>query len=400
MNLKRMQHLDVNGKRVLVRFDLNVPMDDDERVTETTRLTRVKPTIDYLRAHNAKVIIMAHLGRPIGHDTALSLQKIVDACSEAWGCDVKFSPTSIGEEAQNNIAGMQNGDVLLLENIRFQSGEEKNDPAFARELAGLGDVYINDGFSVSHRAHASTEGIAHYLPSAAGLSMQAEIDAIAASVENPVRPVMAIIGGSKVSTKIAVLENLVSKVDFLVIGGGMANTFLLAQGHDIGASLAEPDLTETAKKVLRIAKEKNCTIILPTDVAASFSLDAPTEIYNGSTESLPAGYKIFDIGEQSIMAIKNAIAQCKTVLWNGPVGVFERPPFDHGTVQIARAIAQDFHERKITTVAGGGDTLSAIDKAGLKDEDFTYLSTAGGAFLEWLEGKELPGVKILLAGKK
>lgn len=395
--IKRLQNMDVTGKRVLVRFDLNLPINEEGMVTETTRLERVKGTVDYLRDKGAKTIVMAHLGRPKGEDKNLSLAQIIDETQKIWGCPVAFCPAFSGNVAQEAIGAMNNGDVLMLENIRFDPREEKNDPSFVAELAALGDVYINDGFSVAHRAHASTEGLAHVLPSAAGLSLQAEIDAITAAVENPTRPVMAIIGGSKVSTKLAVLENLAARMDYLVIGGGMANTFLLAQGFDIGGSLAEPDLVGTAKKVLATADAHGCQIILPIDVTATLSFDAPTDIYRGLAGNLPDGYKIVDISEQTAALIVEKIGQCKTVLWNGPLGVFERPPFDWGTVQIARAVARNVHERGITAVAGGGDTLSAVDQAGLKDEDFTYLSTAGGAFLEWLEGKVLPGIAALKA---
>ncbi len=395
--IKRLQDIDVNGKRVLVRFDLNLPINEEGVVTETTRLSRVKPTVDYLRKHGAKTIVMAHLGRPQGEDSSLSLAQIIDEAQKQWETSVAFCPAFSGDKAAQAIAGMHDGDVLMLENIRFDPREEKNDPSFVKELAALGDIYINDGFSVAHRAHASTEGLAHVLPSAAGISMQKEIDAIASAVENPRRPVMAVIGGSKVSTKLAVLENLAARVDYLVIGGGMANTFLLAQGHDIGASLAEPDLVNTAKRVMATAEAHECKIILPVDVTATLSLDAPTDIYRGALSDLPQGYKIVDIGEKTAEEIVATMNQCKTIVWNGPLGVFERPPFDIGTVKVARAMAQAVHERGVTAVAGGGDTLSAVDLAGLKDEDFTYLSTAGGAFLEWLEGKVLPGLAALKA---
>lgn len=393
--MKHLQDIDVKNKRVLARFDLNVPFDDIGGITETTRIERVKPTVDYLLDQGAKLIVMAHLGRPKdSSDPSLSLLNIVEACEKIWKRSVHFVPDISGDKAKQAIETLQPGQVLLLENIRYDKREEKNDPSFAAELASLADLYVNDGFSVSHRAHASTEGVAKLLPSSPGLSMQAELDALRASVENPERPVLGIIGGSKVSTKIAVLEHLVAKLDALVIGGGMANTFLLAQGHDIGGSLAEPDLVDTAKKIMTNAKNSGCEIILPIDVTATLSLDAPTDIYRGPLKDMPGGYKIVDVGPDSAKAMEAKIASMKTVLWNGPVGVFEKKPFDAGTVAIARAIAARVKQGGVA-VAGGGDTLAAIEAAGLSDKDFTFLSTAGGAFLEWLEGKELPGVAAL-----
>ncbi len=396
MTLKRVQDLSLKGKRALVRFDLNVPIDNGT-ITETTRIERVKPTVDLLRKNGARTIVLAHLGRPKGYDISLSLQQIVNKCAELWGCDVSFVADITGEKAIAAVAAMKDGDVVMLDNIRFEAGEEENDQSFVRALANLGDVYINDGFSVSHRAHASTAGLAGELPSAAGLSMQAEIDAISAAVENPKRPVMAVIGGSKVSSKLAVLEHLVDKMDALLIGGGMANTFLLAQGYEIGGSLAEPDLVPTAQAIMKRATEKGCRIILPVDVTATLSLDAPTEIYHGVPADMPKDFKIVDIGPESIRNIEAEISKIATVMWNGPLGVFERTPFDAGTVALARAIARNVRENNLVAVAGGGDTLSAIEHAGLADADFTYLSTAGGAFLEWLEGKTLPGVAALMA---
>lgn len=394
MTLRRIQDIDLRGKRALVRFDLNVPIDEGA-ITETTRIERVKPTVDHLRKAGAKTVILAHLGRPKGWDTALSLQQITDKCADIWGVPVSFVADITGAKAVDAVAAMKEGGVLLLENIRFEKGEEENEPSFVRALANLGDVYINDGFSVAHRAHASTAGLADELPSAAGLSMQAEIDAIASAVESPARPVMAVIGGSKVSSKLAVLEHLVDKMDALIIGGGMANTFLLAQGYEVGGSLAEPDLVPTAQSILKRAEEAKCRIILPVDVTATLSLDAPTEIYHGVLADMPQGFKIVDIGPDSVENLKAEIGKMATVMWNGPLGVFERPPFDAGTVALAQAIAGGVRERGMVAVAGGGDTLSAIEHAGLSDADFTYLSTAGGAFLEWLEGKDLPGVTAL-----
>lgn len=393
--MKRLQDIDVKGQRVLTRFDLNVPFDDIGGITETTRIERVKPTVDYLLDNGAKLIVLAHLGRPKDDkDPRLSLLNIVEACEKIWRRNVHFVPDIAGEKAQKAVALLQPGQILLLENLRYDKGEEANDPAFAKRLAALGDVFVNDAFSVSHRAHASTEGLAKLLPSAPGLSMQAELDALSQSVENPKRPVLGIIGGSKVSTKLAVLEHLFAKLDALIIGGGMANTFLLAQGHDIGGSLAEADLTGTAKDILKKAQKAGCRIILPIDVTATLSLDAPTEIYRGALKDMPKDCKIVDIGADSVAMMESEIAKAATMLWNGPVGVFEKKPFDTGTAALARAIAANVKNGGVA-VAGGGDTLAAIEAAGLSEKDFTFLSTAGGAFLEWLEGKELPGVAAL-----
>ncbi|HEV7633840.1 MAG TPA: phosphoglycerate kinase [Bradyrhizobium sp.] len=390
---RTLDDVDVNGKRVLLRVDLNVPMEKG-RVTDATRLERIAPTIREISAKGGKVILLAHFGRPKGRDAKDSLRPVAAALAEVLNKPVAFADDCVGDAAQKAVAGMKDGDILCLENTRFHKEEEKNDPAFVAELAKLGDIWVNDAFSAAHRAHASTEGLGHRLPAYAGRTMQAELDALAKALEAPTKPVIAIIGGAKVSTKIDLLENLVSKVDALVIGGGMANTFLFAQGTAIGKSLAEKDLAATALRIIEKANAVNCAIILPVDavVAFHFAAHAPSHAYG--LDAIPDDGMILDVGPQSIERIRAAIDDAATLVWNGPLGAFEMPPFDRGTVAAAKHAAERARAKKLIAVAGGGDTVAALNQAGVAG-DFTYVSTAGGAFLEWMEGKPLPGVEVL-----
>ncbi|HLX14132.1 MAG TPA: phosphoglycerate kinase [Bradyrhizobium sp.] len=392
-SFRTLDHVDVKGKRVLLRVDLNVPMEQG-RVTDATRLERVAPTILEISTKGSKVILLAHLGRPKGPDPKESLKPVAAALSLVIKKPVAFADDCIGEVASKAIAAMKDGDILCLENTRFHKEEEKNDPTFVAELAKLGDIWVNDAFSAAHRAHASTEGLGHKLPAYAGRTMQAELDALNKALEAPKRPVIAIIGGAKVSTKIDLLENLVSKVDALVIGGGMANTFLHAQGVGIGKSLAEKDLAATALRILEKAKAANCAIILPVDavVAFHFAANSPSHAYG--LDAIPADGTILDVGPQSVARIRSAIDDAATLVWNGPLGAFEMTPFDRGTMVAARHAAERTKAGKLVSVAGGGDTVAALNQAGVAG-DFTYVSTAGGAFLEWMEGKPLPGVEVL-----
>ena len=395
LTLPTLESLDVTGKTVLVRLDLNVPMHAG-RVTDATRITRIVPTLQHLMERHAKVVILSHLGRPKGFDPAQSLAPLVDALSAAlWDRPVKFSPDCIGTTARQAVEGADAGDVILMENLRFHAEEEAGDVEFAREMAQLGDAYVNDAFSCSHRAHASIVGINPYLPSAAGRLMQEEITALSAALENPARPLTAIVGGAKVSTKLELLGNLLEKVDHLVIGGAMANSFLYAQGINIGSSLAEPELAVTARDILAAAEAKKCQIHLPIDVvvAQKFAAHAHNSICD--IGQIPSSGMILDVGPRTLLALHAVIAQSKTLVWNGPAGAFETTPFDGATVQIARMIAAASRTGNLHSVAGGGDTVSALAHAGLSRE-LSYLSTAGGAFLEWLEGKELPGIAALL----
>lgn len=385
---------DLKGKVVLVRLDLNVPADQG-KVTDTTRISRVKPTIDALRKRGAKIAILSHFGRPkSARDEAFSLKFLLPSLEKEWGTPVAFADDCIGDAARKAIAALKDGDVLLLENVRFHAGEEKDDPAFAKQLADLGSFYVNDAFSVSHRAHASVHGIAKLLPSDAGLTMDAEIAALEAAVAKPRRPVAAIVGGSKVSTKLDLLGNLVTKMDVLVLGGGMANTFLTSRGWKPEKSLYEPDMLDTARAISAKAEESGCSIILPTDgvMAEDYAPDAKHGVY--ARPAIPADWQVLDIGPDSVKLIEEALAACKTIVWNGPLGVFEMPNFAKGTTALAQWVAARTKSGQVTSVAGGGDTVAALGQAGVMD-DFTYVSTAGGAFLEWLEGKDLPGVSIL-----
>jgi phosphoglycerate kinase len=390
---RTLDDVDVKGKRVLLRVDLNVPMENG-RVTDTTRLQRVASTITELAGKGAKVILLSHLGRPKGRDPKESLKPVAAALSQVLKKPVGFADDCIGEVAAKAVGAMKDGDILCLENTRFHKEEEKNEPGFVAELAKLGDIWVNDAFSAAHRAHASTEGLGHKLPACAGRAMQAELDALGKALEAPTRPVIAIVGGAKVSTKIALLENLVTKVEALVIGGGMANTFLHAQGVAIGKSLAERELGATALRILEKAKAANCAIILPVDavVAFHFAANSPSHAYG--LDAIPADGMILDVGPQSIARIHAAIDDAATLVWNGPLGAFEMAPFDRGTVAAAKHAAERTKSKKLISVAGGGDTVAALNQAGVADE-FTYVSTAGGAFLEWMEGKPLPGVEVL-----
>jgi phosphoglycerate kinase len=390
---RTLDDVDVKGKRVLLRVDLNVPMENG-RVTDATRLERVAPTITEIAGKGGKVILLAHFGRPKGRDPRESLKPVAEALAKVIKMPVAFAEDCVGEPAAKAIAAMKDGDILCLENTRFHKGEEKNDPAFVAELARLGDIWVNDAFSAAHRAHASTEGLGHKLPAYAGRTMQAELDALGKALEAPTKPVIAIIGGAKVSTKIDLLENLVKKVDALVIGGGMANTFLHAQGVAVGKSLAEKDLAATALRILEKAYAANCAIILPVDavVAFHFAANAPSHAYG--LDAIPGDGMILDVGPQSVARIHAAIDDAATLVWNGPLGAFEMPPFDRGTVVAARQAAERTRAKKLISVAGGGDTVAALNQAGVSG-DFSYVSTAGGAFLEWMEGKPLPGVEVL-----
>lgn len=389
---------DIAGKRVLVRVDLNVPVADG-KVTDATRIERVAPTIKELSAKGAKVILLAHFGRPKGEPVAdQSLSLIAPAVEEVLDQKVAFASDCIGAPAADAIAKMENGDILLLENTRFHKGEEKNTPEFVAELAKNGDIFVNDAFSAAHRAHASTEGLAHHMPAYAGRTMQAELVALEKGLGKPARPVVAIVGGAKVSTKIDLLSNLVKKVDALVIGGGMANTFLAAQGINIGKSLCEHDLADTAKQIMIDAETAGCAIVLPVDgvVAREFKAGADNETV--AITAIPADAMVLDVGPKSVETINGWISKAETLVWNGPLGAFEIAPFDTATVAAARHAAEQTRAGKLVSVAGGGDTVSALNHAGVAD-DFSYVSTAGGAFLEWMEGKELPGVAVLIAEK-
>ncbi len=385
---------DVKGKRVLVRVDLNVPVKDGA-VTDATRIERVAPTITELADKGAKVILLAHFGRPKGApDPEQSLGPIAKATATILSRDVAFAGDCIGDVAAKAVAALADGGILLLENTRFHKGEEKNDPDFAKALAANGDLYVNDAFSAAHRAHASTEGIARLLPAFAGRTMEEELSALEKGLGKPVRPVVAIVGGAKVSTKIDLLMNLVTKVDALVIGGGMANTFLAARGTDVGKSLCEHDLAATAKQIMIEAATAGCAIVLPVDgvVAKEFKAGAANEVVDIS--AVPSDGMILDVGPRTIAAIGDWIDRAATLVWNGPLGAFEIAPFDTATVDAARHAAQRTKAGKLVSVAGGGDTVAALNHAGVAD-DFSYVSTAGGAFLEWMEGKSLPGVEAL-----
>ena len=393
MSVRTLDGADLKGKRVLVRVDLNVPMENG-RVADRTRLERVIPTIQEIADKGGKVVLLSHFGRPKGRDPEQSLKPIAAALSDVLGRPVAFAEDCIGEAAAKAVASMKEGDILLLENTRFHAGEEKNDGGFAKALATLGDVYVNDAFSAAHRAHASTEGLAHVLPAYAGRAMQAELDALAKGLEAPARPLVAVVGGAKVSTKIDLLENLVARVDALVIGGGMANTFLQAIDIGVGRSLAERDLGATARRIMDKARETNCAIILPVDAVVAGELKANAPHHTYGIDAIPSDGMILDIGAQSVDRVNAAINDAATLVWNGPLGAFEHVPFDQGTVAAARHAAARTRQGKLVSVAGGGDTVAALNHAGVAD-DFTYVSTAGGAFLEWLEGKPLPGVEAL-----
>ncbi len=393
MTYKTLDDFDFDGKTVFVRADLNVPAKDG-KITDTTRIDRFVPTLKELVNKGAKVVVASHFGRPKGEkNPEFSMAFIADALSKASGLKVVFARDCIGDERDMLIRGMQKGDVILLENLRFYPGEEKNDKEFAEHLASGIDIYINDAFSTAHRAHASTEGMAHLLPRGAGRLMQEELQALDKALGNPEHPAVALVGGSKVSTKLDLLSNLVKKVDFLCIGGGMAHTFLAAKGIPMGeGSLVEPSMIDTAKEIL--ANSGNCQIVLPIDLTWADQFGEGQTPHVSDAADVPAGKVLLDIGPKSVAEFINTIAHCKTLIWNGPVGAFEIKPFDKGTNEIAEAVAKLTKEGKLTSVAGGGDTVSALKKAGVADS-LTYVSAAGGAFLEWMEGKSLPGVAIL-----
>ena len=388
---RSLDDLEVDGRRVLVRVDLNVPMRDG-RITDSTRIDRVLPTLSELIRRGARVVVLSHYDRPKGKVVPeMSLRPLAAPLGQALGCEVAFAEMG---DADGIVAGMAPGDVALLENLRFDPGEEANDPSFAAKLAALADLYVNDAFSCAHRAHASTEAVAHLLPAAAGRSMQAELNALESALSRPERPVAALVGGAKVSSKLAVLGHLVDKVDRLIIGGGMANTFLHAKGIAVGASLCEAELADTARQIMAAAEAAGCTILLPVDVVVASALAEGVDTATIVVEKVPEEMMILDVGPRSAAQLSAVLAECRTLVWNGPLGAFEVTPFDAGTNEVARAAAALTREGKLTSVAGGGDTVAALRHAGVA-EDFSYVSTAGGAFLEWLEGKVLPGVKAL-----
>ncbi len=393
-SFKTLDQADVAGKRVLVRADLNVPMKEG-RVTDATRIERLAPTLKDLMAKKAKVVVLSHLDRPKGKRVPeMSLKPIAPVLGKIVGANVAFADDCIGAEAKKVVDALAPGEVALLENLRYHNGEEANDAAFIKDLAALGDIYVNDAFSAAHRAHASTEGLAHVLPAYAGRQMQAELEALTNALEKPKKPVMAIVGGAKISTKLDVLNHLVEKVDMLVIGGGMANTFLNAQGINVGKSLCERDLADTARGILAKAKKAGCEVILPTDavVAEAFKEGAASSVVD--INAVPTDKMILDVGPASVRHLESKLGACKTLLWNGPLGAFEIKPFNAGTNAIALAVAALTLKNGLVSVAGGGDTVAALNAAGVA-EKLTYISTAGGAFLEWMEGKELPGVAAL-----
>ncbi|UWQ12092.1 phosphoglycerate kinase [Aliiroseovarius crassostreae] len=394
MAWKTLDEMELAGKVVLTRVDINVPVKDGE-VTDDTRIQRILPTIRDILAAGGKPVLLAHFGRPKGERVPdMSLSVVRPALEAALGRPVKFAEDCIGGPAKQAVAALEEGDVLLLENTRYHAAETKNDPAFAAGLAALGDIYCNDAFSAAHRAHGSTEGVARLLPSCAGRLMQAELSALEAALGQPERPVVAVVGGAKVSTKLDLLGNLVSKVDHLVIGGGMANTFLAAQGIDVGKSLAEHDMADTAREILAKADTVGCEVILPSDVVVAREFAAGAASETVPADACPADAMILDAGPESVAKIADTLSTAKTLIWNGPLGAFEIEPFDAATNAAAAKAAELSAEGKLTSVAGGGDTVAALNKAGAT-ERFTYISTAGGAFLEWMEGKELPGVAAL-----
>ena len=395
-NLKTINDIqNITGKKVVVRADLNVPS-EGSTITDNSRIERFAPTAKLLSDKGAKVIIITHFGRPKGQRLPeFSTEILVKNLSNAIGKPVEFVDDTIGSKVEEKISQMKDGDIILLENVRFYKEEEANDAEFSKKLSNLGEIYVNDAFSTSHRAHASTEGITKYLPSYAGLLMEEEVDALTKALENPAHPAIAIVGGSKVSTKLAVLENITKKVDAIVIGGAMANTFLLAQGYNIGASMAEEDMKDTALRIIEEAKKNGCEIVLPIDVCVAKEFKANAENKFVGIDDVDGDWKIFDVGPETSKMLDTKFENAKTVLWNGPLGVFELTPFDRGTNELAKTVAKLTREGKLTSVAGGGDTVSALNNAGVAN-DFSYISTAGGAFLEWLEGKTLPAIPPLM----
>ena len=392
-SFRSLDEADVKGKRVLVRVDFNVPMESGE-VTDATRIERAAPTIREIADKGGKVILVSHFGRPKGRGPRDSLEPVAVAAEGVIGRPVAFAADCIGEIAEKAIAAMRPGDILCLENTRFHAGEAKNDPAFVAALARLGDIYVNDAFSAAHRANASTEGLAHKLPACAGRAMQAELEALEKALHAPQRPVAAIVGGAKISTKLDLLGNLLTKVETLIVGGGMANTFLAAQNKAVGRSLCESDLLPTARDILAKAKNAGRDVVLPVDavVTQKFAAHVPSRVV--SVDEIGATDMILDIGPRTVEHVVSLLARTRTLLWNGPLGAFEHEPFDNGTVEVAEAAAELTDAGKLVTIAGGGDTVAALNAAGVSGR-FTYTSTAGGAFLEWLEGKTLPGVAAL-----
>ncbi len=385
---------DIKGKRALVRVDLNVPMADG-RVTDETRLRALMPTVLELADKGAKVLLLAHFGRPKGaKHSEMSVSMVLDALENVLGREVMFVPEIAGEIVAQSVGILADGDIALLENTRFWPGEETNDPELARAVAANGDIYVNDAFSAAHRAHMSTEGLAHVLPAYAGRSMEAELKALEAALGAPEHPVAAVVGGAKVSTKLDVLNNLVTQVDHLIIGGGMANTFLAARGVNVGKSLCEHDLADQANAILDAADAAGCTVHLPYDVVTSVEFRANPPIRTVNVHEVAADEMILDIGPAAVEALADVLKNCRTLVWNGPLGAFEIEPFDAATVSLARTAAALTREGSLVSVAGGGDTVAALAHAGVT-EDFTFVSTAGGAFLEWMEGKPLPGVDAL-----
>ena len=391
---RTLDDLDAADRTILVRVDLNLPMQDGE-VTDFTRVDRVLPTIRELIDRGARVVLLSHFGRPKGQvNPDMSLRPVAEAVANRLNRPVTFADDCIGASAEAAIKSIGAGEVALLENLRFHPGEESNDNTFAVALAALGDGYVNDAFSCSHRAHASTAALAHKLPAAAGRNMEAELSALSAALEKPRRPVAAVVGGAKISTKLDVLGHLIDRVDVLIIGGAMANTFLHAEGYDVGASLCESDLADTARAITTKAKDKGCEILLPQDALVADALETGITTETVSIKAVPTEKMILDVGPKTVSDLEKRLTSWHTILWNGPLGAFEFPPFDAGTVALAKAAAARTQAGDLISVAGGGDTVAALRHAGVVD-DFTYVSTAGGAFLEWLEGKELPGVKAL-----
>jgi phosphoglycerate kinase len=385
---------DIAGKIVLVREDLNVPMADG-KVTDDTRLRATVETLSELSDRGAKVLVLAHFGRPKGKpDPAMSLKQVVPALAKALGRDVQFLDTCAGQIAAVAVRQFANGTICVLENTRFHEGEETNDPALVEQIAKLGDLYVNDAFSAAHRAHASTEGLAHALPAFAGRAMQKELEALQKALGTPEKPVAAVVGGAKVSSKLDVLTHLVTRVDHLIIGGGMANTFLAARGVDVGTSLCEHELAETANGILDAADKAGCTVHLPYDVVVAKEFRANPPVRTVNVHEVASDEIILDVGPAAVEALADVLKNCRTLVWNGPLGAFETPPFDSATVALARTAAALTREGSLVSVAGGGDTVAALNHAGVAG-DFTFVSTAGGAFLEWMEGRELPGVAVL-----
>ncbi len=393
-SIRTLDGLNVAGKRVLVRVDLNLPVHEGQ-ITDTMRIDRLAPTIYELSAKKARIVLISHFGRPKGYSAKDSLAALAPAVAKQFGMDVAFAADCVGPVAEQAAAALKDGEILLLENLRFHKGEEDNDPAFAAGLAKLGEIYIDDAFSCAHRAHASIAGVAELLPAYAGRAMEAELKALHLALGHPDRPVAAIVGGSKVSTKLDLLSNLVDKVDLLVLGGGMANTFLASRGVKIGVSLAEMHMLGTARAIEAQAAACGCTIMLPVDGVVAEKFAPGQAVQTVPIDQVPDDRMILDIGPASVAAICAKLKSCKTIVWNGPMGAFETPPFDRGTVAVAQAVARLTQDGSVVSIGGGGDTVAALSAAGV-NADFTYISTAGGAFLEWMEGKELPGVAPLM----